>query len=172
MSPNFWTGVYVNKVHEKFRFSFWSLIYLFPEWLLHWRKETTQKLLFIMININTFDFTVTLLWSVSQQSALGEWIMETCKAQVGKGVWLRNIFPFAQEIWAFNGFSSHLHEHMRSVFEMNFCECVRKLIISVSLCVCMRFCNCMCACMSVFLHVSPPPTERRQSHNHICRSWW
>lgn len=50
-----------------------------------------------------------------------------------RGCVIEKYFPFASDIWAFNSFSSHLHEHMRSVFEMNFCECVRKLISSVCL---------------------------------------
>lgn len=81
---------------------------------------------------------------------------------------MRNISPLASDISALNGFSSHLHEHMRSVFEMNFCKCVRKLISSVFLhaveCARAFVIACVCASesflfFSFFCMFHPPPVR-------------
>lgn len=121
-------------------------IYLLPETLVRIFKKNRHHDQF---QINKCDFALTYqgAWLGGAAGALVVWNVETFKA-----TWkwqIEKYFPFASDIWAFNGFSSHLHEHMRSVFEMNFCECVRKLISSV----CLRV--VVCACAFVIARVSP-----------------
>lgn len=85
-------------------------------------------------------------------------------------------FRSASDISAFSSFSSHLHEHMRSVFEMNFCERVRKLISSVFLyvidCACGLVIACACVHECTFACLHPPPVREDKVTIIFFPSWW